>query len=97
MTNVQRDGFHCVRCGLDSLSVPSLEFRDWEVSGVDDRVIVCPDCTATGQPALDAIEAALIACRDVPRIPADNTFEDPAAREAVMRVLARPSDCPRLN
>lgn len=90
------DGYHCVRCGLDSLSVPSNAFLDWEVSCVDDRVIVCPDCMSTGQPAVDAIEVALLALADVPRTPADNTFEDPAAREAVMGVLA-PIERPRLN
>ena len=30
-----------------------------------------------------AVEVALLALADVPRTPADNTFEDPAAREAV--------------
>ena len=88
------DGYHCVRCGLDSLSVPSVDFLDWEVSCVDDRVIVCPDCMDTGQPALDAIDVALLAFADVPRTPADNAFEDPAAREAVMAVLA-PTGWPR--
>ncbi len=80
------DGFHCVRCGLDALAVPSLNFLDWEVSGVDDRVIVCPDCMATGQPALDAIDAALIARFDVPRTAEDNVFE--ADREAAVAAIA---------
>jgi hypothetical protein len=90
------DGFHCVRCGLDALSVPSGDFLDWEVSGDDDRVVVCPDCMSTGQPALDAIEAALIVCADVPRTREDNAFEDPGAREAVMAALA-PIERHRLN
>lgn len=45
-----------------------MAFLDWEVSGVDDRVIVCPDCMRTGQPARDAIGAALAVCH----IPAVN-------------------------
>jgi hypothetical protein len=90
------DGFRCVRCGRDSLSEPASSFLDWEVSGMDDRVTVCPDCVASGQPARDAIEAALIACADVPRTREDNAFEDPAAREAVMGTLA-PIGRPRLN
>jgi hypothetical protein len=90
------DGYHCVRCGLDSLSVPSGDFLDWEVSGVDDRVIVCPECMSTGKPALDAVKVALLALADVPRTSADNTFEDSAAREAVMGVLA-PIERPRLK
>ena len=40
------------------------------------------------EPAPDAVEVALLAVADVPRTPADNTFEDPAAREAVIGVLA---------
>jgi hypothetical protein len=83
------DGYHCVRCGLDSLSVPSSAFLDWDVSCVDHRLTVCPECMSTGEPALDALA-------DVPRTLADNTFEDPAAREAVMGVLA-PIGRPRLN
>jgi DNA-directed RNA polymerase subunit RPC12/RpoP len=69
------DGYHCARCGRDALSVSSLDFLDWEVSGEDDRVIVCPDCVASGQPASDAIEASLIACAGAPRTPEDNAFE----------------------
>ena len=80
------DGYHCVRCGRDSLSVPSLDFLDWEVSSLDDRVIVCPDCMRTGQPALDAIVAALIAYADVPRTPDDNAFD--ADREAAVAAIA---------
>ena len=80
------DGFHCVQCGRDALSVPSLDFLDWEVSCVDDRVIVCPGCMDSGQPAIDAIDAALIACADVPRTHDDNAFE--ADREAAVAAIA---------
>ncbi len=52
------------------------------------RVIVCTDCMATGQPALEAIDAALIACCYVPRTAEDSAFE--ADREAV--VAASPLD-----
>jgi hypothetical protein len=85
------DGYHCARCGLDALSVPSLDFLDWEVSGEDDRVIVCPDCVASGLGVRDAIDAALIACADVPRTdvprtPEDNAFE--ADRDAAVAAIA---------
>jgi hypothetical protein len=83
------NGYHCVRCGLDALSRPSLEFLDWEVSCVDDRVVVCPDCMASGQPALDATEAALIVLRDMPRVPEDNAFE--ADRDAALAAIANAS------
>jgi hypothetical protein len=68
--------------------VPSTDFLDWEVSCADNRVIVCPDCMATGQPALDAIEVAALGLTDVTRTRADETFEDPDAREAVIAALA---------
>ena len=41
-------------------SVPSLDFLDWEVSCVDDRVIVCPDCIQwlrTGRPSSELKKA----------------------------------------
>jgi DNA-directed RNA polymerase subunit RPC12/RpoP len=80
------DGYHCARCGLDALSVPSSAFLDWEVSCVDDRVIVCPDCVHSGQPALDAIDVALLACADMPRTPEDSAFE--ANRDAAVAAIA---------
>lgn len=66
MTCALPDGFHCVCCGLDSLSVPSVEFLDRDFSCVDDWVITCRHCMDSGQAALDAIGVALIACHDVP-------------------------------
>jgi hypothetical protein len=80
------DGYHCARCGLDALTVPSLDFLDWEVSCVDDRVIVCPGCTTSGQPARDAIDAALILCADVPRTAEDRVIE--VDREAGVAAIA---------
>jgi hypothetical protein len=75
------DGYHCVRCGLDSLSVPSSAFLDWDMSCVDHRVIVGPECMSPGEPALDAVEVALLALADVPGTLGNNTFEDlPLAR-----------------
>ena len=82
------DGYHCVRCGLDSRVCRPTPSSTGRCPVSTTRVIVCPDCMSTGQPAVDAIEVALLALADVPRTPADNMFEDPAAREAVMGVLA---------
>lgn len=76
------DRSHCVLCGRE----PSADFLDWAVSGEDDRVAVCPQCMATGQPALDAIEAALALCRIVARTEDDRTFE--ADREARVAAIA---------
>ena len=78
--------FRCARCGLSPLSRPSSEFLDWEVSRVDDRVVVCPDCMPSGQPALDAIEVALLALGDMPRVVEDNAFE--ADRDAGVAAIA---------
>lgn len=86
MTDVLPDGFRCVRCGRHVLSEPATVLLDWEVSGEDDRVIVCPNCMDSGQPALDAIDSALIACADAPRTSDDNAFE--ADREAGVAAIA---------
>lgn len=76
-----------MRCGLNALVVPSTQFLDWEVSHVDDRVMICPDCASTGQPALDAVNSAVHELAGTPHTFADNIFEDPIAREEARTAL----------